>query len=569
MASDLHLHSSFSDGSLKSSELFSLCASRGLQAISLVDHDRVDHLPGLVADASKAGLRLIPGVEISAAIPPGYPGAGKKVHVLGYHFKPEAGAIDTLCSPMRQARHQLSLSLIDLLQKRGYTPRLPQILERAKDSGVIYKQHIMADLVAQGQADGLYGRVYQEEFKAPGKALPDIKYVTVFDAIRAIQEDGGLAVLAHPSLYESWDILGPAMDAGLGGIETAHPSLSPTESERAEILALHHGLLRSGGSDYHGSYGDEPLPGTFLVPLDDERSLLDPHAPRLARARTLVVALGRDILKARKLVLDVREKQGCAQDLVTSHDQDSENRLRTSLGAQFPQDAFWGEESPPSPGERAPEQVWIADPIDGTSNFINLGCDFSLSLGFCNQGSHRFGLVYDPAKHQLYQGLGALPELGLLAQAWDSGSALGVRANRASTCDQVFLDTSLNSLAPLADHGLNLLRLSTTFRAHRSLGCASLALIRCGLGNLGVYLSVKLSVWDWAGAVNFLEACGGSWSIHNPDMNSDCSDPTDPNRVHALQRVAVIAASGPELLARAQHIFGPSILSLMHTRAGS
>jgi len=279
MASDFHLHSRCSDGSDTLEELFVRCRDRGLDTVALTDHDRVDHLDRAKKIATDVGLRFVRGVEISAVGPEGFPGSGQKVHILGLFLGPDASAIEVLCAPIRAARHAQSLRQADILRHLGYELPAEELAEACKESGVLYKQHLMEALIRRGKADGQYGDVYRSLFKAGGPLVGDIQYADAFEAIRAVRCSGGVAVLAHPGLYKTWDLVPALVEAGLGGIEVDHPSMGVDDQARSQDLADRFSLMTSGGSDWHGTYGEEGPPGTHRVPAWSEVHLDGAHNP--------------------------------------------------------------------------------------------------------------------------------------------------------------------------------------------------------------------------------------------------------------------------------------------------
>ena len=87
----------------------------------------------------------------------------------------------------------------------------------------------------------------------------------VRDAVRAIAEDGGLPVLAHPGQQDSYDLVPELVPLGLAGIEQHHPDHTPADHARCVQLAERYALACTGGSDYHGRFGSIPHVG-FRVP---------------------------------------------------------------------------------------------------------------------------------------------------------------------------------------------------------------------------------------------------------------------------------------------------------------
>ena len=83
MKADLHVHSSYSDGSETVETVMKLAKERGVTQISFVDHDTVKGLPEVIMLGEKYGIEVIPGIEISA-----YDfKRDRKVHVLGYNYQ--------------------------------------------------------------------------------------------------------------------------------------------------------------------------------------------------------------------------------------------------------------------------------------------------------------------------------------------------------------------------------------------------------------------------------------------------------------------------------------------------
>ncbi|WP_353626267.1 hypothetical protein [Bacillus sp. JCM 19041] len=95
----------------------------------------------------------------------------------------------------------------------------------------------------------------------------DIEYADVYDAIRAIKKDGGLAVIAHPGQLDSYNLIPELIDAGLDGLERNHPDHDRYDHKKIEQLAREYGLLLTGGSDYHGSFGAPVQIGSLQFPF--------------------------------------------------------------------------------------------------------------------------------------------------------------------------------------------------------------------------------------------------------------------------------------------------------------
>jgi phosphoribosyl 1,2-cyclic phosphate 1,2-diphosphodiesterase len=264
---DLHVHSHYSDGSHSVEEVLKLASMNGVTHISFVDHDTVAGLSEVLKLGVKYGIKIIPGIEISA-----YDfKRNRKVHVLGYNYHQDAVNIQALCQPILERRHKHSLWQIEQIQAAGYDLNVQEIIETAKPSHTVYKQHIMKHLTQAFYTSTEYKQLYKELFKGDGVASGDIVYIDAFEAVRAIVADGGLAVVAHPGQLDSYDLIPELVQAGLGGIERNHLDHTAEDHQRVEALAEQYQLIMTGGTDYHGSFGAKVEVGEIVSPRLENR----------------------------------------------------------------------------------------------------------------------------------------------------------------------------------------------------------------------------------------------------------------------------------------------------------
>ena len=206
-------------------------------------------------------MQVVGGIEVSA-----YDfERGRKVHILGLGVEEGAPALAALCGPTLQQRNANSLWQLDRLVEAGYEVDVERALELGRASTCLYKQHLMAALTSEPYPSAGYRTLYRSLFKDGGICDRDIDYVDARDAVRAVVEDGGLAVLAHPGQLDSYDLLPDLVECGLGGIERFHPDHTLADHARCAELAVRHRLVCTSGSDYHGRFGRVPHVG-FRVP---------------------------------------------------------------------------------------------------------------------------------------------------------------------------------------------------------------------------------------------------------------------------------------------------------------
>ncbi|MGG7178188.1 PHP domain-containing protein [Clostridium paraputrificum] len=267
MKGDLHVHTNISDSSYNSEETLNMAKENGVTHIGIVNHDTVKGLKEIVDLGIEKGIKVIPGVEISA-----YDFIhNRKVHLLGYNFNLEGINIRGICEPLLEKRNANSIWQINTLLKDGYEIDIDYIAKKSKNSGVIYKQHIMDALIDKHYTDKIYSDLYRRLFKNAGICANDIEYIDIFKALDAIKRDGGIAIIAHPGQLNSYDIIPELVSRGLDGVEIYHHSHSEEDIRRIRVIGERYGLILTGGTDYHGNYGDSDLrigdiesPGEFL-----------------------------------------------------------------------------------------------------------------------------------------------------------------------------------------------------------------------------------------------------------------------------------------------------------------
>lgn len=267
---DLHLHSNYSDGSESMEEVVKRAKQAGLTTISFVDHDRQTN----VAEARRLSelyeIQIISGIEISA-----YDFVrNRKVHILGYGYKNDAQHIAALCDTVLHRRQAHSLAQLEKIIAAGYDIQTKTVEKYAKQSGVIYKQHMMHALTDAPFQSEQYQSLYRSIFKGNGIAAGDITYVCAVDAVEAIVKDGGIAVLAHPGQLDSFELVPTLVSHGLRGIERNHFDHTSAHMEQVEELARTYHLFMTGGSDYHGIYGKEVTLGKWVSPSSIEKALV-------------------------------------------------------------------------------------------------------------------------------------------------------------------------------------------------------------------------------------------------------------------------------------------------------
>lgn len=274
---DLHCHTKLSDGSVGIEELISIAKKSKLDCIAITDHDTLAGTVRGKVIGERQGLKVIPGVELSSF---DYK-RGRKVHILCY-LSDSPDRLEGLCKRTSMARRKAGqIMTMKVMQKYPLTAE--HIMKRAAGSTNLFKQHIMHALMDVGYTSTVFGELYEKLFSkdSPENISFPVKYPDVFEVMENIHDAGGIAVLAHPAAYDSFELIDELIPAGLDGIEVWHPRNSEQDREKLLAIAQANGLLTTGGTDFHGMYNAKPLPlGTCCTPEESLEALLSYKAKR-------------------------------------------------------------------------------------------------------------------------------------------------------------------------------------------------------------------------------------------------------------------------------------------------
>ena len=264
---DLHLHSTASDGTRSPTEVVREAARRGVTGISLTDHDTTDGMEEAALEAERSGITFLVGAELSANEP------GRSVHILAYGFRPDAPGIRRFFSDYREARNQRAARIVERLQGQGLGIGLDDVMAEAGD-GVITRAHIGRALVRIGAVPDQQ-TVFGRYLSRGGPAFvekPPTPPERVFDMVHRA---GGVTVLAHPGRTHGASAIRRWAEQGLNGVEVLHPHNKPNVRRRLAALADELGLLRAGGSDWHGPDSARAELGSEQVPTEWMENIAD------------------------------------------------------------------------------------------------------------------------------------------------------------------------------------------------------------------------------------------------------------------------------------------------------
>ena len=250
MICDLHTHSIFSDGTYTPAEIIEEAIHTGLSAVALTDHNSVDGLPEFVTAAVNKQIDIVLGSEFSVDY------NGTELHMLGLFIKPEYfPQVSGLMNDVMHRKEQSNIDLIESLSRAGIHLDYNEI-KSSTPNGKINRAHIATAMVQKGIVASVSEAFETHLSKSAGHYV-EPKRLTVWEILEFIRSIGAVSVLAHPFLNleekELMSFLPQAKEKGLVGMECYYSLYDKYVTETSLKIADSLGLLKSGGSDFHGS----------------------------------------------------------------------------------------------------------------------------------------------------------------------------------------------------------------------------------------------------------------------------------------------------------------------------
>ena len=273
---DLHLHTTFSDGTDQPERVVELASACGLKTIAITDHDNTEALAVAAPIAARLGIELIPGIEMSASTD------GLEVHVLGFLFDVKNATLVAHLAEQQARRVSRVHEMVKRLAQAGVRIDAEEVLELAGE-GTVGRPHVARVLLKHG-----YIATVAEAFQryigeghpgfVPGSPLPPARI------IRLIRGAGGIPALAHPVYLKRDELIDRFAREGLVGLEVYHSGHTPDRVRHYEQIADRLKLLKTGGSDAHGDskeglpVGSVKIPCALVEALKQWKAHATPHS---------------------------------------------------------------------------------------------------------------------------------------------------------------------------------------------------------------------------------------------------------------------------------------------------
>ena len=277
---DLHTHTTRSDGSATPQELIELARAKGARAVAITDHDTVAAIVEARDAADRCGIEFVAGIEISAEYSPG------TMHILGYCIDERSSVLAEQLNRLKSARETRNPQIAVRLQSLGFDIDYSEVARLAGNE-VVGRPHFARVMVQKGYASSIQD-AFDRFLKKDAPAYVEKARLSPADSIALIHQAGGVAVLAHPyqlnlsSYKDAEELIGELAQVGLDGLEAVYSRHDTAQRTRYAEIASRHGLLVTGGSDYHGSYKPDIEILTGLGDLEVPYELLEAVKARTA-----------------------------------------------------------------------------------------------------------------------------------------------------------------------------------------------------------------------------------------------------------------------------------------------
>lgn len=246
---DMHLHTTASDGSCTPSEVCQLAIDKGLAAIAITDHDTVDGVAEAISYVDDR-ITVVPGIEMSAVY------HGVEIHILGFYMDYTNHELISSLVSIKQGRYNRNEEMCARFRADGIDITMEK-LQHGNPNTVVTRAHFARVLIAQGICKDM-NQAFKKYLGKKCKYYIPTPDMPAADAIKLIKTYGKAAFIAHPLLYgfgyrQIEEMIEELKPYGLTGLEVYHSSNNTYESGKLREIARTHGLLISGGSDFHGA----------------------------------------------------------------------------------------------------------------------------------------------------------------------------------------------------------------------------------------------------------------------------------------------------------------------------
>jgi predicted metal-dependent phosphoesterase TrpH len=235
----------------------------GLAALAITDHDTVSAIAIARPEATRWGVELIAGVELTCEQ------AGREIHILGHFIRDEDPDLLKAMTSLRAGRTDRIETMATKLRLLGFSIDLDAV-RRIFPRAILGRRHLADYLIRTSQVAS--NREVFARYLGDGcPACAEKTRLHYALAIALINNAGGVAALAHPPHDFHQSELRSLVDEGLQAIEVDGPGFSNSKSQRIRSWAARLGLIGIAGSDFHSA----DRPGRWIGAITTKQDVLE------------------------------------------------------------------------------------------------------------------------------------------------------------------------------------------------------------------------------------------------------------------------------------------------------
>jgi predicted metal-dependent phosphoesterase TrpH len=273
MPADLHIHTTFSDGTQTPEEIVRLAKKAGLKSIAITDHDVVEGIDRAQKTGKEVGVEVIPGIEFTTEA------FDTEIHILGYFIDHHHPGLLEAITRIQKDREERIFKICDKLKRLGVNLEPEKVFEVAGHRAA-GRPHVARALIEKGLIKD-FKEAFARYIDFHGPAYVSHYKLSPEEAVNLVVAAQGLAVYAHPAVSNCDQIIPDLVAAGLAGIEVYYSGHNRSQTRHYLNLARKYGLLATGGSDYHGlKSGREVKLGALTIPDELVEKLRDEYLRR-------------------------------------------------------------------------------------------------------------------------------------------------------------------------------------------------------------------------------------------------------------------------------------------------
>jgi predicted metal-dependent phosphoesterase TrpH len=278
---DLHMHSAYSDdGEFSPKELVDICLGKGVRYFSIADHNSVKAICEAQQYCQGKSIEIIPAVELDCSF------AGVNLHLLGYgidYHNPRFNEIETSILVQEQTASKERLALVRKLGIDFADEAIALLAKNGVINGEMIAEAAMQFAKAQdnpllqpyfpggARSDNPYVNFYWDYCAKGQPAYVKVEFITLAEAVKVIEQSGGVPVLAHPgnNVKEDAALLEAITASGVKGLEAYSSYHSEGQVQYYKGFAARYNLLVTSGSDFHGKTKPSILVGSSECESED------------------------------------------------------------------------------------------------------------------------------------------------------------------------------------------------------------------------------------------------------------------------------------------------------------